>query len=50
MDFAKKNPGTVVYIKPRRHKAAVVVAEYCKLYTFISKFTDHYGNQKCLSP
>ena len=35
MDFAKNNPGTVVYIKPRRHKAAVVVAEYCKLYTFL---------------
>jgi len=28
IDFAKKNPGTVVYLKPRRHKSPVMVAEY----------------------
>lgn len=28
MDFAKKNPGTVVYLKPRRHRSACMVAEY----------------------
>nr|CAG4642120.1 EOG090X0FS9 [Eurycercus lamellatus] len=28
MDFAKKNPGTVVYLKPRRHRSACLVAEY----------------------
>nr|CAG4635128.1 EOG090X0FS9 [Alona affinis] len=28
MEFAKKNPGTVVYLKPRRHKSACMVAEY----------------------
>jgi len=26
--FARKNPGTVMYLKPRRHRAPVVVAEY----------------------
>lgn len=30
IDFARSNPGTVVYVKPRRHRAPVVVAEYCK--------------------
>lgn len=28
VDFAKANPGVVVYVKPRRHRTAVVVAEY----------------------
>nr|CAG4643564.1 EOG090X0FS9 [Ilyocryptus agilis] len=28
MNFAKKNPGTVVYLKPRRHRSACLVAEY----------------------
>jgi len=32
MDFAKKNPGTVVYLKPRRHRSACMVAEYCKYF------------------
>ena len=32
MDFAKKNPGTVVYLKPRRHRSACMVAEYCKCF------------------
>lgn len=31
MEFARENPGVVVYVKPRRHRSAVVVAEYCKL-------------------
>ena len=26
--FAKQNPGTVVYLKPRRHRSPVLVAEY----------------------
>ncbi|VEL41447.1 unnamed protein product [Protopolystoma xenopodis] len=29
VDFARKNPGTVVYVKPRRHRAPLIVAEYC---------------------
>ena len=29
MDFAKANPGTVVYLKPRRHRSPAMVAEYC---------------------
>ncbi|XP_047039262.1 39S ribosomal protein L43, mitochondrial [Helicoverpa zea] len=28
VDFAKVNPGVVVYLKPRRHRGPVVVAEY----------------------
>ncbi|RZF42537.1 hypothetical protein LSTR_LSTR004456 [Laodelphax striatellus] len=28
VDFAKENPGTVVYVKPRRHRAPCVQAEY----------------------
>ncbi|XP_026725548.1 39S ribosomal protein L43, mitochondrial [Trichoplusia ni] len=28
VDFAKVNPGVVVYLKPRRHRSPVVVAEY----------------------
>lgn len=31
VNFAKENPGVVVYVKPRRHRAPVVVGEYCKL-------------------
>lgn len=28
IDFSKKNPGVVVYVKPRRHRAPVVIGEY----------------------
>ncbi|CAK1587876.1 unnamed protein product [Parnassius mnemosyne] len=28
VDFASNNPGVVVYLKPRRHRSPVVVAEY----------------------
>ncbi|KAG4065281.1 hypothetical protein HA402_012723 [Bradysia odoriphaga] len=28
IDFAKNNPGVVVYVKPRRHRGPVMVAEY----------------------
>lgn len=28
VDFAKKNPGVVVYVKPRRHRAPNLTAEY----------------------
>lgn len=28
VDFAKENPGVVVYVKPRRHRTPVMVAEY----------------------
>lgn len=30
VDFAKKNPGTVVYLQPRRHRKPKVFAEYRK--------------------
>ena len=29
--FAKENPGVVVYVKPRRHRSPVVVAEFREL-------------------
>ncbi|XP_045483206.1 39S ribosomal protein L43, mitochondrial [Harmonia axyridis] len=28
LDFAKENPGVVVYLKPRRHRGPVIKAEY----------------------
>ncbi|XP_067633936.1 large ribosomal subunit protein mL43 isoform X2 [Eurosta solidaginis] len=28
IDFAKENPGIVVYVKPRRHRGPVLVGEY----------------------
>ncbi|XP_015602937.1 39S ribosomal protein L43, mitochondrial [Cephus cinctus] len=28
LNFANENPGVVVYVKPRRHKTPVIVAEY----------------------
>lgn len=28
LDFTTKNPGVVVYVKPRRHRQPVIVAEY----------------------
>lgn len=30
INYAKNNPGVVVYLKPRRHRSAVISAEYCK--------------------
>ena len=32
VNFAKENPGTAVYLKPRRHRAPVIVAEYRRFY------------------
>lgn len=28
VDFARANPGIVIYLKPRRHKAPVLISEY----------------------
>lgn len=28
VDFARKNPGIAIYLKPRRHRSPVLVAEY----------------------
>ena len=30
VQFAKENPGTAIYLKPRRHRTPVIVAEYRK--------------------
>lgn len=30
LNFAKENPGVVVYVKPRRHRTPVLVGEYRK--------------------
>lgn len=32
LEFARDNPGVVVYVKPRRHRGPVLVAEYCKYH------------------
>lgn len=32
LDFARKNPGIVVYLQPRRHRKPKIMAEYCKCY------------------
>ena len=37
LDFTRKNPGIVVYLKPRRHRIPVLYAEYCKTFSFIAK-------------
>lgn len=37
VEFARENPGMVVYLKPRRHRSPVVVAEYCK-FTILKMF------------
>lgn len=37
IDFAKDNPGVVVYVKPRRHRSPVIKAEYCKLSIIFGK-------------
>ena len=39
VEFAKKNPGTAIYLKPRRHRTPVVVAEYRKFELWIQPFT-----------
>ena len=30
VQFAQENPGTAIYLKPRRHRSPVIVAEYRK--------------------
>lgn len=30
VDYAKKNPGTVVYVSPQSCRIPKIVAEYCK--------------------
>jgi len=32
VDFAKNNPGTVIYISPQSCRIPKIVAEYCKSY------------------
>jgi len=35
VDYAKTHPGVAVYVKPRRHRPAVIVAEFCKDKFFV---------------
>lgn len=53
VQFAKENPGTAIYLKPRRHRTPVIVAEYLNgerhwqtlhqlPYTKISEWIDFY--------
>ena len=32
VEFAKQNPGSAIYLKPRRHRSPVIVAEYRKFH------------------
>ncbi len=34
LDFAKKNPGVVVYLQPKRHRVPKLHAEYCKILKY----------------
>ena len=34
--FAKQNPHVAIYLKPRRHRAPVIVAEYCEFRNRVS--------------
>ncbi len=45
VQFAKQNPGTAIYLKPRRMRSPVVVAEYCKFNSTkqIEYFKNHSG-------
>lgn len=45
MDFAKENPGVVVYVKPRRHRSSVVVAEYLNGDRHWKSCRDHSGEE-----
>eukprot|EP00088_Acartia_fossae_P021964 TRINITY_DN23292_c0_g2_i1.p1 TRINITY_DN23292_c0_g2~~TRINITY_DN23292_c0_g2_i1.p1 ORF type:complete len:197 (+),score=14.82 TRINITY_DN23292_c0_g2_i1:49-639(+) len=56
VQFAKNNPGTVIYLKPRRHRSPVLVAEYLNgekhhqsLSNYgvneVSSYVDFYRNQ-----
>lgn len=38
VDFAKNNPGVVVYLQPKRHRRPKIFAEYCMLFTEYFKF------------
>lgn len=40
VDYAKENPGVVVYVKPRRHRTPVIVAEYRKFSILNIYFLD----------
>lgn len=33
VDYAKGNPGVVVYVKPRRHRGPVIRAEYRECFS-----------------
>ncbi|KAM3955533.1 mitochondrial ribosomal protein L43 [Aphomia sociella] len=57
VDFARKNPSVVVYVKPRRHRSPVVVAEYLngqriwmsmqnKAHTEVSKWIEVFRTQQ----
>lgn len=51
LDFATKNPGVVVYVKPRRHRMPVAVAEYLNgdRHWMVLRDCDHEGILKWLN-
>ena len=38
VDFARKNPGVVVYLQPKRHRKPKLSAEYCRFYSSFKLF------------
>ena len=41
VEFAKQNPGVVVYLQPRRHRKPKLSAEYRKCYTSFYQFVSY---------
>ncbi|UYV83699.1 MRPL43 [Cordylochernes scorpioides] len=48
IDFAKENPGVVIYLKPRRHRKPVIEAQYLNGYTQ-SIYCDHISENDMLA-
>ncbi len=48
VNFARENPSVVVYLKPRRHRSPLMVAEYCKFFS-LSFFVLIYELSETLS-
>ncbi|CAA9997060.1 unnamed protein product [Nesidiocoris tenuis] len=62
IDFSRQNPGVAVYVKPRRHRAPTITAEYCngergymhvsnmsrdEVYKWLSHQTTQSGREFC---
>ena len=46
VSYAKENPHVAIYLKPRRHRSPVIVAEYCESSTlFLNFLTQGHSGQ-----